>query len=309
MRRKSKEEKAASAAVAAKMPAAPSIGRPAKVSRNSVYIFASALFLIVFFAIFIAMWPTITVLGLIIAVLAGLVVAYSIRVVPQWERAVVLRFGKLNRCVGPGICFVIPVVEHVTAHVDQRIIATPFVAEEALTADLVPLNIDAVLFWMVRNPMDACTEVEDYPSAVWWAAQTALRDAIGRINLAEVATRRKQIDSEVKEVLDENIRDWGIEVVAVQIRDIAIPKELQDAMSLEAQAERERNARLILAEVEKDISEMFVEAASTYDENEKAMQLRTMNLIYESVKEKGGLVIAPSAFSEGFNNIQSYFKK
>ncbi len=309
MRRKSKEEKAASAAVAAKMPAAPSIGRPAKVSRNSVYIFASALFLIVFFAIFIAVWPTITVLGLIIAVLAGLVVAYSIRVVPQWERAVVLRFGKLNRCVGPGICFVIPVVEHVTAHVDQRIIATPFVAEEALTADLVPLNIDAVLFWMVRNPMDACTEVEDYPSAVWWAAQTALRDAIGRINLAEVATRRKQIDSEVKEVLDENIRDWGIEVVAVQIRDIAIPKELQDAMSLEAQAERERNARLILAEVEKDISEMFVEAASTYDENEKAMQLRTMNLIYESVKEKGGLVIAPSAFSEGFNNIQSYFKK
>lgn len=309
MRRKSKEEKAASAAVAAKMPAAPSIGRPAKVSRNSVYIFASALFLIVFFAMFIAMWPTITVLGLIIAVLAGLVVAYSIRVVPQWERAVVLRFGKLNRCVGPGICFVIPVIEHVTAHVDQRIIATPFVAEEALTADLVPLNIDAVLFWMVRNPMDACTEVEDYPSAVWWAAQTALRDAIGRINLAEVATRRKQIDSEVKEVLDENIRDWGIEVVAVQIRDIAIPKELQDAMSLEAQAERERNARLILAEVEKDISEMFVEAASTYDENEKAMQLRTMNLIYESVKEKGGLVIAPSAFSEGFNNIQSYFKK
>ena len=309
MRRKSKEEKAASAAVAAKMPAAPSIGRPAKVSRNSVYIFASALFLIVFFAIFIAVWPTITVLGLIIAVLAGLVVAYSIRVVPQWERAVVLRFGKLNLCVGPGICFVIPVVEHVTAHVDQRIIATPFVAEEALTADLVPLNIDAVLFWMVRNPMDACTEVEDYPSAVWWAAQTALRDAIGRINLAEVATRRKQIDSEVKEVLDENIRDWGIEVVAVQIRDIAIPKELQDAMSLEAQAERERNARLILAEVEKDISEMFVEAASTYDENEKAMQLRTMNLIYESVKEKGGLVIAPSAFSEGFNNIQSYFKK
>lgn len=309
MRRKSKEEKAASAAVAAKMPAAPSIGRPAKVSRNSVYIFASALFLIVFFAIFIAMWPTITVLGLIVAVLAGLVVAYSIRVVPQWERAVVLRLGKLNRCVGPGICFVIPVVEHVTAHVDQRIIATPFVAEEALTADLVPLNIDAVLFWMVRNPMDACTEVEDYPSAVWWAAQTALRDAIGRINLAEVATRRKQIDSEVKEVLDENIRDWGIEVVAVQIRDIAIPKELQDAMSLEAQAERERNARLILAEVEKDISEMFVEAASTYDENEKAMQLRTMNLIYESVKEKGGLVIAPSAFSEGFNNIQSYFKK
>ncbi len=309
MRRKSKVEKAAQEAQNAKLPPSPSVGKPAKVSRNSVYIFAGTLFLVVFLAVLAVFWPHISVLGVILAMLAGLVVAYSIRIIPQWEKAVVLRFGKLNRCVGPGICFIIPVVEHVTAHVDQRIITTPFVAEEALTADLVPLNIDAVLFWMVWNPVNACTEVEDYASAVWWAAQTALRDAVGRINLAEVATRRNQIDSEIKEVLDENIRDWGITVAAVQIRDIAIPKELQDAMSLEAQAERERNARLILAEVEKDISEMFVEAADTYDANDRAMQLRTMNLIYESVKEKGGLVIAPSAFSEGFNNIESFFKK
>ena len=309
MRRKNRVEKAAQEAQNAKLPPSPSTGKPAKVSRNSVYIFAGTLFTVVFLAVLAVLWPQVTVLGVMIAMTAGLLVAYSIRIIPQWERAVVLRFGKLNRCVGPGICFVIPVIEHVTAHVDQRIITTPFVAEEALTADLVPLNIDAVLFWMVWNPVNACTEVEDYSSAIWWAAQTALRDAVGRINLAEVATRRNQIDGEIKEVLDENIRDWGVTVVAVQIRDIAIPKELQDAMSLEAQAERERNARLILAEVEKDISEMFVEAADTYDANDRAMQLRTMNLIYESVKEKGGLVIAPSAFSEGFNNIESFFKK
>lgn len=309
MRRKNRVEKAAQEAQNAKLPPSPSTGKPAKVSRNSVYIFAGTLFTVVFLAVLAVLWPQVTVLGVMIAMTAGLLVAYSIRIIPQWERAVVLRFGKLNRCVGPGICFVIPVIEHVTAHVDQRIITTPFVAEEALTADLVPLNIDAVLFWMVWNPVNACTEVEDYSSAIWWAAQTALRDAVGRINLAEVATRRNQIDSEIKEVLDESIRDWGVTVVAVQIRDIAIPKELQDAMSLEAQAERERNARLILAEVEKDISEMFVEAADTYDANDRAMQLRTMNLIYESVKEKGGLVIAPTAFSEGFNNIESFFKK
>ena len=163
-------------------------------------------------------------------------------------------------------------------------------------------------FWLVWNPKDACVEVEDYASAVWWAAQTALRDAVGRINLAEVATRREQLDNEIKEILDEKTRSWGITVVSVEIRDIAIPKDLQDALSKEAQAERERNARLLLAEIEKDISEMFVDAAAVYDRNDKALQLRTMNLIYESVKEKGGLVIAPSAFGEAFNNIEGFLK-
>ena len=142
----------------------------------------------------------------------------------------------------------------------------------------------------------------------WWAAQTALRDAVGRINLAEVATRRAQIDHEVKEILDEKTRTWGITVVSVEIRDIAIPPDLQDAMSKEAQAERERNARLLLAEIEKDISEMFVEAAEVYEGSDKALQLRTMSLIYESVKDKGGLVIAPSAFGEAFNNIEKFLK-
>ena len=178
-----------------------------------------------------------------------------------------------------------------------------------MTADLVPLDIDAVLFWMVWNPKDACVEVEDYASAIWWPRQTALRDAVGRINLAEVATRREQLDGEIKDILDEKTRSWGISVVSVEIRDIAIPKELQDAMSKEAQAERERNARLLLAEIEKDISEMFVDAAAVYDRNDKALQLRTMNLIYEMRQREGRVSsLPPSAFGEAFNNIDSFLK-
>ena len=279
-----------------------------KTSRNSVYIFAVTIFLLASLIVVLPLWGKHTTLTIFAAIALGAIAATSIRIAPQWERVVILRLGKFQRVAGPGLYFTIPVIEHTTAQVDQRMITTPFVAEEALTADLVPLDIDAVLFWMVWNPKDACIEVEDYNSAIWWAAQTALRDAIGRINLAEVATRRGQIDSEIKEILDEKTRDWGITVTSVEIRDITIPKELQDAMSKEAQAERERNARLLLAEVERDISEMFVDAAAVYDENDKALQLRTMNLIYESVKEKGGLVIAPSAFGEAFNSIKPFIK-
>lgn len=280
-----------------------------KTSRNGVYLFSLTIFLIGLAAVLVAFWGNLSVPAIIVAIVVGFILASSIRIAPQWERVVVLRLGKFNRIAGPGLYLLIPIVEHASAHVDQRIITTPFTAEEALTADLVPLDIDAVLFWLVWNPKDACVEVEDYSSAIWWAAQTALRDAIGRINLAEVATRREQLDNEIKEILDAKTRTWGITVVSVEIRDIAIPKELQDAMSKEAQAERERNARLLLAEIEKDISEMFVEAAAVYDQNDKAMQLRTMNLIYESVKEKGGLVIAPSAFGEAFNNIEGFVKQ
>ena len=279
-----------------------------KTSRNSVYVFAVALFALVF-AVVAALLCTVSLPAAVVAGLAlGIVAASTLRIAPQWERLVILRLGKFNRIAGPGPYFVIPIVETVAARVDQRMITTPFSAEEALTADLVPLGIDAVLFWLVWDPKDACVEVEDYSSAVWWAAQTALRDAVGRINLGEVATRREQLDNEVKEILEEKTRSWGITVVSVEIRDIAVPSDLQDALSKEAQAERERNSRLLLAEVEKDISEMFVEAAGIYDQNDRAMQLRTMNLIYESVKEKGGLVIAPSAFGEAFNNIDAFLK-
>lgn len=300
---RNKQKRVREKPAAGKLPATIAVPATKKASRNGVYLFSCVVFLIVFGIFLCLFWKTLSSALIIIAIGAGVTATYSIRIAPQWERAVILRLGNFCRVAGPGLYFVIPAIENVTAYVDQRMIVTPFTAEEALTADLVPLDIDAVLFWMVWNPKDACIEVEDYTSAVWWSAQTALRDAVGRINLAEVATRREQLDSEIKDILEAKTRTWGITVLSVEIRDIAIPKELQDSMSKEAQAERERNARLLLAEVEKDISEMFVEAAAVYDQNDKALQLRTMNLIYESVKEKGGLVIAPSAFGEAFNNI------
>ena len=293
------------------MAASDSAPHPKKSSSFGVYVFSVAVF-VVFAAAALAVFVAFFGLNawfIIAAAVVGAIAAFSIRIAPQWERVVIFRFGKFHRQAGPGLYAMIPIVEYAAAHIDQRITTTPFAAEEALTADLVPLNIDAVLFWMVWNPKDACVEVEDYSSAVWWAAQTALRDAVGRINLSEVAARREQIDEEVKTILDEKTRTWGITVVSVEIKDIVIPEDLQDAMSKEAQAERERNARLLLAEVEKDISEMFVDAAAVYDRSDKAMQLRAMNLIYESVKEKGGLVIAPSSLSEAFNGIDGFLKK
>jgi len=276
-------------------------------SRNGVYFFAIAVFivsvaLIVGIAYFVNL---LSILIVIIGIIAGVLLAFSLRIAQQWEKAVVLRLGKYHRVAGPGLFFIIPVIEHVTIHIDQRIIATPFVAKETLTADLVSVFMDAVLFWIVWDAKKACIEVENYPKAVAWSAQTALRDAIGCVNLAELASRRKQIDVQLQETLTAKTEPWGITILSVEIRDIIIPMELQDAMSKEAQAERERNARVLLAEVEKDISEMFVEAAEVYDRNDRAMQLRTMNLIYESVREHGGLVIAPSAFAEGFNNIEN----
>ena len=202
-----------------------------KTSRNSVYVFAVALFLVVGGLFALALWRVSEPVALIGGVALGLVMTSAVRIAPQWERVVILRLGRFSRIGGPGIYTVIPIVESVAARVDQRMITTPFSAEEALTADLVPLGIDAVLFWMVWDPKDACVEVEDYSSAVWWAAQTALRDAVGRINLAEVATRREQLDNEVKDILEEKTRAWGITVVSVEIRDIAVPSDLQDALS------------------------------------------------------------------------------
>jgi regulator of protease activity HflC (stomatin/prohibitin superfamily) len=275
-------------------------------SRNGVYLFGGMVFLVPF-AVILAVCAAAEALSawtILAAAAVGLLAASSIRIALQWEKVVVLRLGRYSREAGPGPFLVIPVLESITVCIDQRIIATPFAAEETLTADLVSVDVDAVLFWLVWDARLACVEVENYPKAVAWSAQTALRDAIGRVNLAELATRRKQIDAQLQEVLATKTEPWGITIISVEIRDIIIPTDLQDALSKEAQAERERNARVILAEVEKDISEMFVEAAEIYDRNDRALQLRTMNLIYESVKEKGGLVIAPSAFAEGFNNIE-----
>jgi regulator of protease activity HflC (stomatin/prohibitin superfamily) len=280
-----------------------------KASRNGVYLFSVALFCVVFaavFAAFIIFAQSITAVTIFVSLLVALLALNITHVAMDWERCVVMRLGRLARVAGPGLFFTVPLVEFIAARVDQRTMATPFGAEETLTADLVPVDVDAVLFWMVWDPQKACTEVEDYPRAVSWIAQTTMRDAVGSLSIAELATRRDQLDHELQAIIEQKTEAWGITIISVEIRDILIPKELQDAMSREAQAERERNARVILAEIEQDISEMFSSAAKVYSEDELALQLRTMNLVYESVKSSNnGVVVLPSSFGDSFNTPSS----
>ena len=270
-------------------------------SRGGVYLFFLAMFAAGFLAVLFATLAWVSPLTIAASVVAGFVLATSVRVAPHWERVVVLRLGKFNRIAGPGLYCCIPFAEYTAIHVDQRITTASFSAEAALTADLVPVDVDAILFWMVWDAEKACLEVENYPKAVLRSAQTAMRDVIGQLNLADISRRRKQIDRDLEDILGKKCEQWGVTVISVEIRDIMIPKELQDALSKEAQAERERNARIILAEVEKDISEMFVEAAEVYDRNLRAMKLRAMNLAYEGAKDSKGVLLAPSALADGFN--------
>ena len=234
------------------------------------------------------------------AAIVGWLASSSVHIVLEWEKAVVLRFGKFNRVAGPGIVFTWPIVEFYTLRIDQRVATTYFGAEETLTSDLVPINVDAVLFWMVFSAKKACVEVEDYSAAVAWVAQTAMRKAIGRATVAEVAMRRDQLDAELKDAIEEKLSPWGIDIIDVEVRDIVVPKELQEAMAMEAVAERKKNARMVLAEAEKDISEMLKDASEVYAGDQDAMKLRTMHLAYESVEQSGGTLVIPSAFSEGF---------
>lgn len=274
-----------------------------RTSRNGAVFFSAVLFVLAFALVLALSWCAsgeIGVVALLVAAVAAIIVVNSVHIVLEWEKAVVLRFGKFNRVSGPGIVFTIPIIEFYTLRVDQRVSATYFGAEETLTSDLVPVNVDAVLFWMVFSPKKACVEVEDYGSAVAWIAQTTMRKAIGRASVAEVAMRRDQLDEELKAELEEKLSPWGIAIIDVEVRDIVIPKELQEAMAAEAVAERERNARMVLAEAERDISEMLKDASDVYDGDADAMKLRTMHLAYESVKKSGGTLVVPSAFSEGF---------
>lgn len=242
-------------------------------------------------------------LAIIAALFIALLVIASTHICMEWERVVVMRFGRFSHVANPGLYFTIPFIENAAARIDTRIRTVSFGAEEALTADLVPVDVDAVLYWGVWDARKACVEIENYANAVALSGQTALRDAIGRVDIADLAMRRKDLDRELQEILEEKTAAWGVSVMSIEIRNISIPVELQDAMSKEAQAVRERNARITLAEVEKDISEMFVEAADVYAKNDKALQLRAMNLIYESVKEKGGLIVTPSDFADAFNDL------
>lgn len=276
-----------------------------KTSQSASVVFSAFVFA-VSFAVVLAIFATLAggvgLWALVVSLAVAVLTAMSVHVAMQWEKAVVLRLGKYSRTKGPGIFFTIPFVEHAALKADQRVMMTGFSAEETLTSDLVPINVDAVLFWMVWDAEKACLEVEDYYNAVSLVAQTALRDAIGRSSASEVAMRRNQLDEELQGAIESEAASWGITILSVRIRDIVIPKDLQQAMSAEAQAEREKSARMVLAEVEKDISEMLVEAADVYRDNDLALRLRTMHLLYESVKGSGGTVVIPSAYSEGFND-------
>jgi hypothetical protein len=236
--------------------------------------------------------------GVIAGVLLGLLLAQSPRIAKQWERGVVLRLGRYVGLRGPGLFWITPFIDSVSAWVDQRVITTSFAAEQTLTSDTVPVNVDAVLFWMVYDPEKAALEVQDYPQAVSWAAQTALRDIIGRTSLTELLRGRERIEEELQKLIDDRSNPWGVTVQSVEMRDVVIPESLQDAMSREAQAAREKQARIILGEAEVEIAHMFEKASSCYQDNPTALHLRAMNMLYEGLKEKGALMLVPSTAVE-----------
>ena len=234
------------------------------------------------------------VLGAVVWLVAAALVASSIKIADQWERAVVLRLGKFTDLKGPGLFLIIPILEKVAYWIDNRVITTSFKAEKTLTKDTVPVDVEAVLFWKVLDPQKAALEVEDYRSAISWASQTALREVIGKSFLSDMLEGREKLDIELQKIIDKRTREWGVHVSSVEIRDVLIPPELQDAMSMQAQAERERQARVILGDSERQVAAKFEEAAKTYQNNPVALHLRAMNMLYEGLKEKATLVIVPS---------------
>jgi regulator of protease activity HflC (stomatin/prohibitin superfamily) len=234
----------------------------------------------------------------IAAVVVGLLVARSPQIAQQWERMVVLRLGRFVGLRGPGLFWIIPFVDTVPKRIDQRVITSGFAAEQTLTMDTVPVNVDAVLFWMVVDAEKAALEVQNYASAVSWAAQTALRDIIGRTSLANLLRGREQIEAELQELIDKRTTPWGVTVESVEMRDIVIPSQLQEAMSREAQAMREKQARIILGEAEMEIAKSFESASHVYQGNPTALHLRAMNMLYEGLKEKGALMLVPSSAVE-----------
>jgi regulator of protease activity HflC (stomatin/prohibitin superfamily) len=236
--------------------------------------------------------------GALLGVVIGVILAQSPKVAKQWERAVVLRLGKYVGLRGPGLFWIVPFIETVSSWIDQRVITTNFKAEETLTSDTVPVNVDAVLFWMVYDPEKAALEVQDYALAVSWAAQTALRDIIGRTYLSDLLRGRERIEADLQKLIDERSNPWGVTVQSVEMRDIVIPASLQDAMSREAQASREKQARIILGQAEVEIANLFAEASKSYHENPTALHLRAMNILYEGLKEKGALMLVPSTAVE-----------
>jgi regulator of protease activity HflC (stomatin/prohibitin superfamily) len=241
--------------------------------------------------------PLVVVAGVALLVF----LAASIKYTDQWERAVLMRLGRYRGLRGPGYFAVVPVIDRIAYTIDQRIRTTAFGAESCLTRDTVPVNVDAIAFWIVRDAERAALEVQDYDEAVILSAQTALRDAIGKHDLAELIQSRVELGHGLKIALEEKMRNWGIQVQSVEIRDVIIPAALEDAMSRQAQAERERQARIILGTAETEIAHKFVEAADAYRDHPAAMNLRAMNMLYESIVKRGSLMVVPSGLADSLN--------
>ncbi|HZQ96705.1 MAG TPA: slipin family protein [Candidatus Sulfotelmatobacter sp.] len=237
-------------------------------------------------------WPAVA------GAVVGIYFLFAIKVVRQWEKVAVLRLGRYVGLRGPGLCHIIPIIETLSPYVDQRVRVASVSAESTLTRDTVPVNVDAIVFWMVWNAEKCILEVEDFVQAITLSAQTGLRESIGRHELAQMITERETLGRELQRILDEKTNPWGITVQSVEIRDVRIPQGLEDAMSRQAQAERERQARIILGQAETEISNSFVQAAASYAENPVALHLRAMNMLYEAIKERGSMVIVPSSAVE-----------
>jgi len=230
--------------------------------------------------------------------LAAVIAASALKVADQWDRAVVLRMGRFHALRGPGLFFIVPVVDTIVYWIDTRVITMSFTAEKTLTKDTVPVDVDAVLFWKVIDPQKAALDVADYKTAIGWACQTALRDVIGKTMLADMLEGRDKISEQLQKIIDTRTEPWGITVISVEVKDVLIPPSLESAMSMQAQAERERQARVILGDSERQVAEKFGEAAKTYENNPVAFHLRAMNMLYEGLKQNSTIVIVPSTAVE-----------
>ncbi len=270
-----------------------------RLARNArVNIVGILLFLAIVAAGALATVATSSPIPVAVSVVIGVIVMQAPQIAKQWERAVVLRLGRFTGLHGPGLFWIIPFIDRISNWIDQRTITTSFAAEQTLTSDTVPVNVDAVLFWMVHDAQKAALEVQDYSQAVSWAAQTALRDIIGRTTLTDLLRGRERIEAELQQLIDQRSNPWGVTVSSVEMRDVVIPGPLQDAMSREAQAAREKQARIILGQAELEIAESFNQAARSYRDNPTALHLRAMNMLYEGLKEKGALMLVPSSAVE-----------
>jgi regulator of protease activity HflC (stomatin/prohibitin superfamily) len=234
----------------------------------------------------------------VVTFLLAIIISGAIKIADQWEKAVVLRLGKFQSLRGPGLFMIIPIIDTVAYWIDIRVITTSFTAEKTLTKDTVPVDVDAVLFWRVLDAKKAALEIAEYRNAINWASQTALRDVIGKTMLSEMLEGRDKMSMQLQKIIDDRTEPWGINVISVEVKDVNIPSSLQDAMSMQAQAERERQARVILGDSERQVAEKFGEAAKTYADNPTALHLRAMNMLYEGLKTNSTIVIVPSSALE-----------